>query len=444
MLWAEIHRLVERAKVPYPKLKASELKFRGDNNFALGFSTNQAENFQGYHGKQVLIIGDEAPGIESAIFDAIAGIMAGGKVHVVLAGNPTVPSGPFFDAFTKERRIWNCITVAAFDSPNLKGLELNQLLLLDPAEGGPLDQNPSPYLVTRRWVYEQYFAWWHGSEGSSPQWMSRVMAQFPDQAESALIRLTWLERAERRALLDPIGNGESGRLIAGIDVSGGGEAETVAYVCECYHDRRKIIAMDAWRGEDTRGQVVNFLNRFRSRLALVRVDSIGVGYNFGLHLRDCRLPVELVNVAMPCESKPRSGERDPARRFLNLRACFYQELADAFERDQVEGLLDETTIGQLAGLLYEFDSQGRMKIESKEKARARGVPSPDRADALMLALCKAPYESLAVSLAFMRRAQYPTSALHDPRAEELEREQRMDGGQRYTNPSRFSHIKGAW
>src|SRR5260370_22848464 len=31
-----------------------------------------------------------------------------------------------------------------------------------------------------------------------------------------------------------------------------------------------------------------------------------------------------------------------------------------------------------------------MKIEAKEKARARGVPSPDRAEALMLALCKPP------------------------------------------------------
>src|SRR6267378_1954719 len=48
-LWSEIHRLVERARVAYPKLKTTELKFRDDNNFALGFSTNQAENFQGYH-----------------------------------------------------------------------------------------------------------------------------------------------------------------------------------------------------------------------------------------------------------------------------------------------------------------------------------------------------------------------------------------------------------
>jgi hypothetical protein len=31
-----------------------------------------------------------------------------------------------------------------------------------------------------------------------------------------------------------------------------------------------------------------------------------------------------------------------------------------------------------------------MKIESKEEARKRGVPSLDRADALMLALCKPP------------------------------------------------------
>ncbi|MGB3552601.1 MAG: hypothetical protein WA993_18110, partial [Candidatus Binatus sp.] len=88
--------------------------------------------------------------------------------------------------------------------------------------------------------------------------------------------------------------------------------------------------------------------------------------------------------------RPQMGENDPARRFVNLKACFYQTLADAIERDLVDGLMDEETIGQLSGILYELDSQGRMKIEAKEKARARGVPSPDRAEALMLALCKPP------------------------------------------------------
>src|ERR1700730_14476787 len=112
-LWSEIHGAGERARVPYPKQKTTELKFRDDNNFAIGFSTNQSENFQGYHGKYVLIIADEAPGIDSGIWDAVAGTMAGGKVHIVMAGNPTTPSGAFFDAFTTERRLWNCITVGA-------------------------------------------------------------------------------------------------------------------------------------------------------------------------------------------------------------------------------------------------------------------------------------------------------------------------------------------
>jgi phage terminase large subunit len=122
---------------------------------------------------------------------------------------------------------------------------------------------------------------------------------------------------------------------------------------------------------------------------VVRVDSIGIGHNFGLHLRDCRFPVELVKVGLPCPTKPHMRDNDPARRFVNLRACFYQALADAFERDQVEGLIDEETIGQLSGILYELDSQGRIRIEAKDKARARGVPSPDRADALMLAIAAA-------------------------------------------------------
>jgi hypothetical protein len=390
-LWLEIHRLVERAKVPYPKLKTTELKFRGDNNFAIGFATNQSENFQGYHGKDVLIIADEAPGIESGIWDAIAGTMAGGRVHIVMAGNPTVPSGAFFDAFMKDRSLWKCFTIDAFDSPNLKGLNLDQLLRLDSAEGGPLDDNPFPYLVTRRWVYEQHQSWWHGSESSSPNWLSRVMARFPDQAQDALIKLTWLERAKQRTLKEPAGAAGNLPLFAGVDV-GGGQAETVVYICERRENRWRIVAMRAWLGEDTRGQVVAFLSEFRGRLAVVYVDGIGIGHNFGLHLRDQRFPVELINVALPCESQPNLGENDPARRFVNQKARSYQSLADALERDQLDGLTDEETIAQLAGIRRELDSQGRLKIESKESARTRGVRSPDRAEALMLALCKPPPE----------------------------------------------------
>ena len=46
---------------------------------------------------------------------------------------------------------------------------------------------------------------------------------------------------------------------------------------------------------------------------------------------------------------------------------------------------DVELIKELAGLRYEYNSQGRMQIESKRKMRRRGISSPDKADALMLA-----------------------------------------------------------
>jgi hypothetical protein len=85
-LWSEIHRATARSRISFPDFSQTRLTLRGEHNFAMGLATNKAENFQGYHGGHVLIIADEAPGIESGIWDAIAGVMSGGQVHVVMAG----------------------------------------------------------------------------------------------------------------------------------------------------------------------------------------------------------------------------------------------------------------------------------------------------------------------------------------------------------------------
>ena len=224
--------------------------------------------------------------------------------------------------------------------------------------------------------------WWHDDEASSPQWQSRVRGQFPDQSEDALIKLSWLESAQHRAESAPVRD-TGGRLVAGVDV-GGGEAETVVCLCELGQPDPKIIKFGAWRSQDTRGQVVAFLNPYRDRLSLVRVDADGIGHNFALHLRSEEFRVEFVHVGLRVESRP--GPDDPSLRFFNLRAQYYQHVADLLQHDALDGLRDATIIGQLAGIRYELDASGRIKIESKESARQRGVRSPDRADALMLAL----------------------------------------------------------
>jgi len=55
-----------------------------------------------------------------------------------------------------------------------------------------------------------------------------------------------------------------------------------------------------------------------------------------------------------------------------------------FAPDIPQELLDRLT-GELTTLKYKTNSRGQIVIESKDDMRKRGLPSPDLADALMLA-----------------------------------------------------------
>jgi hypothetical protein len=74
-----------------------------------------------------------------------------------------------------------------------------------------------------------------------------------------------------------------------------------------------------------------------------------------------------------------------SERFLNLKAELYWGTRMRFESCDVAGLTDEKTIAQLASIRYRHNARGQVVIESKGEARKRGVRSPDRAEAVMLA-----------------------------------------------------------
>ena len=240
VLWGEIKKAVARSRIAYPPLNQTELKL-GPNNYAIGLSTNEGVRFQGFHGR-ILIVIDEAPGVLPEIWEAIEGIRAGGDVRVLALGNPTIASGPFYEAFTSNRDGWSTFTISAFDTPNLAGLTLEDLLELPDTE---LDRNPRPYLVTRRWVREKYREWGPGH----PLWESRVLGQFPTQADNALISLAWIEDAARRPIVTT-----GSQLTAGLDVAGPGEDETVLVVADGPsiltdpHNAVMDAIRSAWRG----------------------------------------------------------------------------------------------------------------------------------------------------------------------------------------------------
>jgi phage terminase large subunit len=360
VLWGEIRNAVKSARIEYPEPTATSLNL-GPNHYAIGISTNEGERFQGFHG-ELLVILDEAPGVKPRIYDAIEGFRAGGDVRVLALGNPTIASGPFHTAFTADREGWNLITISAFDTPNLQGLTMESLLELPEQE---LDNNPIPYLTTRRWVKEKYREWGPGH----PLWESRVLGNFPPQSEDALLSLSWLEMAKYRE------GGDIGALHAGLDVGGPGEAETVLYV----RKGQRIVYMDAWSRKDRTGEVVAALRQFKDGLETVNVDSVGVGYLMATHLKGLGFPVREVNVG--------KSSRD-SEKYFNLKAELYWGLRMRAEVGEISGLTDERTIAQLAGIRYSHNARGQIVIESKDEALKRGVKSPDRAEALMLAFAK--------------------------------------------------------
>jgi hypothetical protein len=92
--------------------------------------------------------------------DAVEGVEVAGPImpYIDRPRPGTGLAGKFFDAFTKKRGLWKCVPSMRSIRPTVAGLNLEQLLAMDPADGGPLDDNPFRQLVIRRWVFEQYQA----------------------------------------------------------------------------------------------------------------------------------------------------------------------------------------------------------------------------------------------------------------------------------------------
>ena len=77
-------------------------------------------------------------------------------------------------------------------------------------------------------------------------------------------------------------------------------------------------------------------------------------------------------------------------KYLNLRAELWFRAKEFFEERTCKIPFDEVLFSQLVAPRYSFNSQGRIKVESKDEMKKRGLRSPDRADALMLTLASEP------------------------------------------------------
>ncbi|MHC4316562.1 MAG: hypothetical protein ACYSW3_29315 [Planctomycetota bacterium] len=125
ILWREIRDSFARRKIPI-NVEATRTRLDLEEKwFALGFSTrpdtvtSEATRFQGFHNDHILVIFDEAAGIDPRIWKAAQHLLTSGHCRWLVIGNPTSDVGDFADCF-KEDSAWNQITISVLDTPNYK------------------------------------------------------------------------------------------------------------------------------------------------------------------------------------------------------------------------------------------------------------------------------------------------------------------------------------
>ncbi|OPY64093.1 MAG: hypothetical protein A4E56_00147 [Pelotomaculum sp. PtaU1.Bin065] len=367
ILWQEWRKAVNGSK---HKLGGKLLQVShtyDDGWYAFGFATDVPDNFQGLHANRILIIVDEAAGIEPKIADAVDSLMTSENSRLLTIGNPTDPTGWFAGLF-KDPDVKK-IHVSAFDSPNFTAFGITEE---DIAEGtwqekitGPL---PFPALVTPEWVAGRYKKW----GPTSPAYVARVKGDFPEVGDNVIIPLTWIELAMER--WKEMEEGEPREL--GCDIARfGGDENVIAY-----RAGRKVTELDGWRKQDlmeTAGRIKAGIEKHGATLA--KIDTIGYGAGVYDRLNELGESVDEVEVGRSAIDK---------EHYADLGSELWFNVRDALDpkgEDPIGLPPDDELLGQLADRRYTYTSRGQIKIEPKEDMKKRGLNSPDRGDAVALA-----------------------------------------------------------
>ncbi|WP_051013707.1 hypothetical protein [Pararhodospirillum photometricum] len=316
---------------------------RPDNPDALqGFHAGGPAGGEG-RGALMFVI-EEASGVPDAVFEVAEGALSGPGARLLMVGNPTRNTGFFARSHKQDRSAYTALHFCCADSP-----------LVDPGY--------RPGLVRKY------------GEGSN---IVRVRADgvFPRQDDDVLIALEWAEAALGRTAE---GGGHERRL--GLDVARFGDDRTVFVL----RAGPAVEALEVTTGRDTMavaGQARRLSALWRAQR--VFVDEIGVGAGVVDRLREEGVPVVGVNVATAAPERVVGEERGALLRD-HLWLCLRAWLRDS--QPGFAGLprdLAQDLAGELVCPRYGFEGSGRLKLESKEALKRRGVRSPDLADALAL------------------------------------------------------------
>ena len=318
---------------------------------AIPWNANNPEAFAGLHnlGKRIVVIFDEASQIDEVIWNTTDGVMTDRDTEIIwLAfGNPTRGKGRFFDCFGRLRHRW---ATKQIDSRTVEISDKAQL------------------------------AEWVDDYGEDSDYVRvHVRGMFPRASSMQFIGSDVVMAAREREAVCALDDA----LVLGVDVGRFGDAETV--VCPRKGMDARTIPWLCLRQADTQmvaAAVADYARKYHADA--IFVDDGGVGAGVVDRLRAMGLGT-VVGVQFGGRADRVQFGADPAR-YANKRAEMWGLMKEGLRR----GLAvpdDPDLENQLTGVMYGYRDTSKgseMILEKKEHMTARGLPSPDRGDALAL------------------------------------------------------------
>ncbi len=301
------------------------------------------EALAGVHSENVLLIADEASAVNEKIFETASGSMSGHNACTILLSNPTRTTGTFYQTQTEMSdkwwvRKWSCI-----DSP----------------------------LVSQDFIDEM--AERYGLESAA--YSVRVLGEFPKGEDDTVIPLHLVESATQRDIKEV----ENTTHTWGVDVARYGDNSVIAKRSGTVITEIKVLKnLDLMQ---LMGAIKNEYDSLHptEKPQNIYIDAIGYGMAIVDRGEELGLPVIGINVSEASSMK---------QQYLNLRAELWFNLKQFLENRDCKIPRDEKLIQEMLAPRYSYTSSGKIKIESKEDMKKRGVNSPDRADAVCLTLAR--------------------------------------------------------
>jgi len=300
------------------------------------WSEENPDSYAGVHNHDgMMLIFDEASGIPDGIWSVGAGFFTENILdrYWFAFSNPRRNSGYFFECFHAKRDFWHTKQVDARTVED-----------------------------TDKAVYQQIIDE-YGEDSSQAR--VEVYGEFPTAGDDQFISPALVADAASR----PPYKDETAPIVIGVDPARGGSDSTVIAV----RQGRDIIDIKRYQGEDTMtivGRVIDAIDEHKP--ALVVLDEGGLGYGILDRLHEQRYKVVRgVNFGWKAKNPVMYG---------NKRAELWGTMKDWLRSASIPN--DRGLKTDLTGPTIKPNSSGTIFLEGKKEMKARGLASPDAADAI--------------------------------------------------------------